>query len=44
MPAIPLPFVIALLLVILLAGLVRRNQDEPVDRAAKVFIAAWVSR
>ena len=40
MPAIPLPFVIALLLVILLARLMRRDHDGPTDRASTIFIGA----
>jgi len=42
MPAIPLPFVIALLLVILLVRLIHRDQDGPNDRASMIFIGACV--
>jgi hypothetical protein len=42
MPAIPLPFVIALLLVILLVRLVRRDQDRPTDLASMIFIGACI--
>jgi AraC-like DNA-binding protein len=42
MPAMPLPFVVALLLVILLVRLVRRDQDRPTDLASMIFIGACI--
>src|SRR5438045_6995075 len=40
MPVIPLPFVVALLLAILLVRMALRGEEERVDRASMIFVAA----